>query len=38
MLIVVSLAYLAMIPFRFGPRRRLAEQDAAAPPPEADKA
>ncbi len=38
MLIVVSLAYLAMIPFSVRAWRRLAEQDAAAPPPEADKA
>ncbi|MGO8737779.1 CDP-diacylglycerol--serine O-phosphatidyltransferase [Rhodoblastus sp.] len=38
MLIVVSLAYLALIPFSVRAYRRLAEQDAAAPPPEADKA
>jgi CDP-diacylglycerol---serine O-phosphatidyltransferase len=38
MLIVVSLAYLALIPFSVRSYRRLAELDAAAPPPEAGAA
>ena len=38
MLIVVSLVYLALIPFSVRAYRRLAEVDAAAPPPEAGAA
>jgi CDP-diacylglycerol---serine O-phosphatidyltransferase len=38
MLIVVSLAYLALIPFSVRAYRRLAEQDAAAAAPEAEAA
>ncbi len=38
MLILVSLAYLALIPFSMRAWRRLAEQDAAAAPPEAGAA